>query len=709
MTVTNWRWNDNGQFSAGPSSFTMGSTTSNQFQLASQATVYIQALGEIDGNGHRPNLGSPSDTISWNRGTAAGSCPDDSPPAENPPAENPPQQDPPDDNNNNNNNNNNNGGSNGGGGSGSSGGSSGSSGGSSGSSNSGGGNGSDPSGNGGLRLGAIGVLYRIEDGPETAIHVYGVDENSQGHFLLRVSQSEINNAVAGLVKSTEDGRVAVIVEENNNISFAMGPSPSGKVHYASLQEDLNGSVVSTFTTRTDAPPGLVDAPPTTPSPPTASSFNIHIVQRGENLYQIARRYGVSMDQIVVDNRLADGGQRLHSGQELQIHNATRDEAPRYIAPVLVQPANEDGSLLHTVESGHTLSDIALAYGMTVDDIVALNELDDGGRLIFPGQQLVLAPVGTFSVDLVRQDAPQVSFVSHLNVSTAVGVADASAETAADAVTHVVRPGERLYRIALRYGVAMADIIAHNQLTNGGRLIFPGQQLVIIPAEETLPANLVRHDAPQVSATEPSDSVLAIAVADEIAGNPLLNDDDLWLSSDQERVFPAETLSVNLVRRSTTLTSFSKRQNGGTAAGVADTSAGNELPHDHDGDLWRSSDQQLVLASAEAPPAENASLYVDRGGITLSLSPIVASQLDDVADAVVAKASASQPSLLHNSHQLFHGKEEFDLALDRYIGLPELSPAPVVATHLSAPVALDFADTAATAPVEADPPAAMHLN
>ena len=218
---------------------------------------------------------------------------------------------------------------------------------------------------GGLPLGAIGMLYRNFDGPEPAVHVYGIDGNSQGHFLLSVTQSEIDAIAAGQVKTTEDGRVAVMVGENRDVSFAMGPNEEGKVHYANLQADLNGPVVSTFTTHTDIPPGVV-APPTIVFPPVASSFNIHIVQRGENLYQIASRYGVSLDQVVVDNGLADGGQRLHSGQVLQIHNATRDEVPRYRPPVLVQPANEDGSLLHTVEAGHTLSEIALAYGMTVD-------------------------------------------------------------------------------------------------------------------------------------------------------------------------------------------------------------------------------------------------------------------------------------------------------------------------------------------------------
>lgn len=47
---------------------------------------------------------------------------------------------------------------------------------------------------------------------------------------------------------------------------------------------------------------------------------------------------------------------------------------------------------------------------------------------------------------------------------------------AESVTHVVQPGENLFRIGLRYGVSWLDIMAANGLTS--TYIFPGEVLVI---------------------------------------------------------------------------------------------------------------------------------------------------------------------------------------------------------------------------------------
>lgn len=52
------------------------------------------------------------------------------------------------------------------------------------------------------------------------------------------------------------GRVAAFVEDDGNVTFAMGPNFEGKVHHVTLQGDLNGAVVSTID-RIGGPPGAV--------------------------------------------------------------------------------------------------------------------------------------------------------------------------------------------------------------------------------------------------------------------------------------------------------------------------------------------------------------------------------------------------------------------------------------------------------------------
>lgn len=50
-----------------------------------------------------------------------------------------------------------------------------------------------------------------------------------------------------------------------------------------------------------------------------------------------------------------------------------------------QPPNPDGSIVHIVSSGETLSAIARAYGVPLEDILRLNPTLGDGRLIRPGQ------------------------------------------------------------------------------------------------------------------------------------------------------------------------------------------------------------------------------------------------------------------------------------------------------------------------------------
>lgn len=51
----------------------------------------------------------------------------------------------------------------------------------------------------------------------------------------------------------------------------------------------------------------------------------------------------------------------------------------------------DGSIVHTVQSGETLSSIAMMYGVSVDQIRQLNSMAPGETLIVPGQLLVIVP------------------------------------------------------------------------------------------------------------------------------------------------------------------------------------------------------------------------------------------------------------------------------------------------------------------------------
>ncbi|GAB4518746.1 MAG: hypothetical protein OHK0046_26750 [Anaerolineae bacterium] len=81
------------------------------------------------------------------------------------------------------------------------------------------------------------------------------------------------------------------------------------------------------------------------------------------------------------------------------------------------------------------------------------------------------------------------------------------------VTHVVQPGENLYRIALRYGVSQDELARANNITDASR-IFSGQTLVIpglsTPDESDTVVNPLVAGTPVIHVVQPGESLTLIA-------------------------------------------------------------------------------------------------------------------------------------------------------------------------------------------------------
>lgn len=99
----------------------------------------------------------------------------------------------------------------------------------------------------------------------------------------------------------------------------------------------------------------------------------HIVKAGENLTQIARMYGVTVDAIVRANNLWNANV-IYVGQVLRIPGSCPPPAPGGCTKI------------HVVQRGEYLKRIAARYGTTVNRLVALNHLRNP-NLIYPGQRL----------------------------------------------------------------------------------------------------------------------------------------------------------------------------------------------------------------------------------------------------------------------------------------------------------------------------------
>jgi membrane-bound lytic murein transglycosylase D len=101
---------------------------------------------------------------------------------------------------------------------------------------------------------------------------------------------------------------------------------------------------------------------------------IYRVESGDTLGAIARRFGVSVASIQTNNNLA--GAAIFPNQELTIHSATNIVDP---------PQTINGRLTYQVQNGDNLYVIARRFGVSVDNLKRMNDLDN--NVIYPGQNL----------------------------------------------------------------------------------------------------------------------------------------------------------------------------------------------------------------------------------------------------------------------------------------------------------------------------------
>lgn len=121
-----------------------------------------------------------------------------------------------------------------------------------------------------------------------------------------------------------------------------------------------------------------------PAPPAASSSgdgeaSTHIVASGESLASIAKRYGLTVQELAAANGITDVN-RVLAGALLRVASTPPP-------PPGTGGGGTEGAA-HTVTAGENLSGIAGRYGTSVADLVAANDLADANR-IYVGQELTV--------------------------------------------------------------------------------------------------------------------------------------------------------------------------------------------------------------------------------------------------------------------------------------------------------------------------------
>ena len=194
-----------------------------------------------------------------------------------------------------------------------------------------------------------------------------------------------------------------------------------------------------------------------PSPSTPSnnhtgantSASSYTVQSGENLSEIAAKFGTNWQTLAQLNNLSNPN-RIYVGQVLRLRANTTPSTPS--TPMSNGNTNMSGT--YTVKSGDSLSKIANKFGTSYQTIARLNNISNPNR-IYVGQ--VLRVSGT-NGSVNNNSRPSVS-----NNSTAG--------------SYTVKSGDTLSRIAAKFGTSYEALAQRNRIANPNN-IYVGQVLTI---------------------------------------------------------------------------------------------------------------------------------------------------------------------------------------------------------------------------------------
>lgn len=174
-----------------------------------------------------------------------------------------------------------------------------------------------------------------------------------------------------------------------------------------------------------------------------TNYVLYTIKVGDNLYSIAKKYGVTVDEIKRLNGLTSD--LLSIGQKLRIPISSDEDLSNH----------QD----YTVKTGDTLYKIANIFGMSVDEIMKINNLTSHTLSI--GQVLK-----------VKQN-----YYSNIPLGAKCY---GSGYQEPKYLTYTVKRGDNLYTIARKYGVSVDDLMFLNKLTSTSLSI--GQVLKIKEVE-----------------------------------------------------------------------------------------------------------------------------------------------------------------------------------------------------------------------------------
>ena len=250
----------------------------------------------------------------------------------------------------------------------------------------------------------------------------------------------------------------------NGLSLTSTIYPGQVLKLSSSSETSASEEASTSTEETNSEETSTSSEETSTSSEQPSTGGTYTVVSGDGLYAIARKTGISIEDLLSLNGLSLTS-TIYPGQVLKLsantEGATAEESTETTAEETQEEATtpeettpSTNAKMYYVHSGDSLYRIAHNHGISLSTLLEWNHLSVDS-IIHPGQGLMVSEGSSSSTEEAEETASSIE----------------STET-----TYTVQPGDGLWRIAKNHGLTLDELKSMNQLTTN--IIQPGQVLIV---------------------------------------------------------------------------------------------------------------------------------------------------------------------------------------------------------------------------------------
>ena len=237
-----------------------------------------------------------------------------------------------------------------------------------------------------------------------------------------------------------------------------------------------------------------------PLPPPEPEYTVYIVQRGDYLAKISKKYNVTINSIKRLNNLKDDNIRI--GQKLKLPGKLDVGEQKVPEGAFAKPQAQKKAYApysgatkeYVVKSGDTLGAIAYGNGINIRQLKELNGLESdvlkiGQKLKIPAEKVVVAKKVEAKAVEKKAAAPEVKAPAEVPAEPVAApveqTVEAPAQTpvvdeAAPVPTYTVQEGDDLTDVSIRFGVSAAAVRELNNLGENDKLV--AGQILKLPAD-----------------------------------------------------------------------------------------------------------------------------------------------------------------------------------------------------------------------------------